>query len=139
MKMSSPRPAFDLYRLVILVLLLGGLFATTNWLQGRFDESDHTKSLQLVRNYRVGDGPSIEDVIAKNHSTTSSQQITWSTEIVSGCRGHVRVVATISERGKRSDYAFDVNMNGPSIHPTDPETVKLLKALSEPVHTSTAS
>ena len=122
----------DLWRLLLAAALIGVLFATLNWLQGRFDSSDHEKATTLVKDYRaVEDGLSIEEAILSRHTGVKRHHLSWSSEIISSCLGHVRVSALIPKQTKlpATTYSFDVDLTGPSIHPTDPKTIEILKAL----------
>ncbi len=127
------RKGLDLWRLLLAASLIGVLFATLTWLQGRFDTSDHEKATTLVRDYRaVPDGPTITDAILALHPGVENFDISWSSEIVSSCYGFVRVSAHVPQKKDwpAATYAFDVDLTGPSIHPTDPTTIDILKSLT---------
>jgi hypothetical protein len=123
------RPArVDTWRLLVASALIGVLFATMSWLQGRFDTADHEKATSLVREYRAKtEGPTIEAAILARHPEAKDFDLSWSSEIVSSCRGYVRVSGYVSKA--KVTYAFDVDLTGPSIHPTDPTTIEVLRAL----------
>ena len=119
--------SIDAWRLVVGAALIGVLFATLSWLQGRFDTSDHEKATRLVRDYRaMPKGPTITDVILARHPGKKADDISWSSEIMSSCQGHVRISAYLPPK----TYAFAVDLTGPSIHPTDPTTIEILQSLT---------
>lgn len=131
----------DVWRLLLATAMFGVLFAVLNWLQGRFDSADHEKATDIVREYRANKaGPSIQDAILTRHPDVKAFELSWSSEIVSSCYGFVRVSAYVPKKKVRPavTYSFDVDLKGPSIHPTDPKTIEILKALSEAT-TSTAA
>jgi hypothetical protein len=126
------RGAVDLHRIVIAVVMLGVLVATLSWLQSRFDSSDHDKATNMVRAYKPEGGAlDITQAILARHPTREKHDISWRSEIRSSCLGHVRVSALLPE--ERGDpeitYAFDVDLTAPSIHPTDPKTIEIFRAL----------
>ena len=130
---SNARGGLDLSRLMIGALLIGLLVVTLSWLQGRFDDSDHRKATELVTQYRPREGGlSIAQALRARHPGLEPDAITWSSEITSGCLGHVRVYALVRQpSGKPSEtYAFDVDLAGPSVHPTDPKTIAILQSLT---------
>ena len=128
--MSAGRNGVDLYRAAITLLLVVSLFVTLGWLQGRFNTSDHDKATQLVRSYRPqGGGIGIEEAILRRHPGRRSHDIRWESELRSSCLGHVRVRGTLPE----ASYVFDVNLSGPSVHPSDPITVEILESLTSSV------
>jgi hypothetical protein len=132
-------------RLIIAIVMVFILVSVLSWLQGRYDDSDHRKSQDIVRRYRaIPNGPSIPEAILARHPGVREHDLSWSSEITSGCLGHVRVYAYIPKKDSRpaKTYAFDVKLTAPSIHPTDPETVEILKSLTiatSSVTTSTAA
>ena len=118
--------SIDAWRLVVGVALVGVLFATLSWLQNRFDTSDHEKATVMVREYRAKpDGPTITQAILARHPGKQEHDISWSSEIMSSCQGYVKVSAYLPP----NTYAFDVDLTGPSIHPTDPTTIEILRSL----------
>lgn len=130
---DEKRGGFDFYRLVIAVMMVSALALTLSWLQGRFDTSDHEKALKLINTYRARpNGPTISEVILAKHRDLKEHQLAWSTEITSGCLGIVRATALVPKResGDAVTYSFDVRLTDPSIHPTDPATIEILKALN---------
>jgi hypothetical protein len=121
--------SIDAWRLLIGTALIGALFVTLSWLQGRFDTADHEKATALVRDYRAKpNGPTITEAILARQPDKNDHDISWSSEIVSSCQGYVRVSAYLPP----NTYAFDVDLTGPSIHPTDPTTVEILRSLDAP-------
>lgn len=133
-------PRLDPWKLVIAAVMVFALVSVEVWLQGRFDASDHRKAEALVTGYRASPGgPSIAEVIQSRHPHITTADLSWSTEIQSSCLGSVRVVAHVPKRGEHAaaSYAFEVLLTDSGIHPTDPETVKILQGLG--ARTATAS
>jgi hypothetical protein len=123
----------DLPRIALGGAMILALLFALKWLQDRFDASDHRKATELVRAYRASPkGPTIAQAIIRRHPGTQEQDISWSSEITSGCLGTLRVSAYVPRKeGKPGkSYAFDVRLTDPSIHPTDPQTVEILKSLT---------
>lgn len=129
-----------MYRVVVAVVMLGVLVATMSWLQSRFDSSDHDKAIELVKDYKPHEGGrTLVEALLARHPGRKRHDISWRSEIMSSCLGHVRVTARLPERGDAPEvtYAFDVDLTAPSIHPTDETTIEVLKSLT--TATSTAS
>ncbi|MCK6544380.1 hypothetical protein L6R52_00790 [Myxococcota bacterium] len=138
------RGAFDPIKTLIAVVMIGVLVGTLTWLQGRYDESDHRKAVELVTTYRaqpapgaapIAGAPTIPQLIRAQHPWIEEKDIAWSSAIKNAMMGDVRVTAYVPRRGDRPEatYEFDVRLTGPSIHPTDPRTVDIMKALSVPL------
>lgn len=138
------RGAFDPIKTVIAVVMIGALVATLTWLQGRYDESDHRKAVELVTSYRapaspggapMPGAPTLPALIRAQHPWIEEKDIAWSSAIKNAMMGDVRVTGYVPRRGERPEatYEFDVRLTGPSIHPTDPRTVDLMKALTSPL------
>jgi hypothetical protein len=87
-------------RLLILFVCAAG---TLLILQSAFDASDHRKADRAVRNYTV-DGRVLGPYLERRQPDRE-----WSTEIMHGCRGVVRVTY--------GDVAFDYDVPGHGIHP----------------------
>ncbi len=127
------RGAVDLIRASLALLMFMILFWTLSWLQGRYADSDHRKATAMVRDYRAEEGgPSITEAILQKHPNLKAHDISWSSSILSSCLGHVRVLAYVPQQDQQpaANYAFDVRLTAPSIHPTDPATVKILQSLT---------
>jgi len=117
----------DVWRLLVGAALVAVLMVTLSWLQNRFDTSDHEKATRMVQEYRaVPKGLTITDAILARHPDKKDYDIAWNSEIVSSCQGYVRVSGSLPP----ATYAFDVDLTGPSIHPTDPTTIEILRALT---------
>jgi hypothetical protein len=128
----------DLYRILIASSMLGILFTTLSWLQGRFDQSDHRKAVTLVKTYQPqAGGPSLTERIIQDYPGLHASDLSWDSEIRSSCLGYVRVTARADKTKTHRDVAlaFDVDLTGPSIHPGDAQTVGILRSLQ----TSTTS
>lgn len=127
------------FRTGIAIVMVMLLVSTLGWLQGRFNTSDHKKALDLVKRYQAHPkGPRIPEALAARHPGRDADDVRWHSEILSSCLGHLRVTGRIQTQTTPpayASYAFDVDLTGPSIHPTDPETVAILKAME----TATAS
>jgi hypothetical protein len=123
----------DAPRLLIAGFMLALLVAVLGWLQGRFNHSDVERATRIVSEYRPRDGGRpLVDAILEHHPGVKPDEISWDAEILSGCLGHVRVHAYVpAKRGAAAEsFAFDVDLNAPSVHPTDPKTVAVLRALT---------
>ncbi len=121
-----------MYRVVIATLMLGVLVATMSWLQSRFDSSDHEKATKMVRAYKPQGGTkNVTEAILERHPSRKAHDISWRSEIKSSCLGHVRVSAYLPEKAPDPSitYAFDIDLTGPSIHPTDKKTIEIIRAL----------
>jgi hypothetical protein len=122
------------YRVTIAAVMVVALALTLSWLQGRYDQSDHRKALELINSYKaMPNGPTIPELIQRRHPEVKDHEIHWSTELTSGCLGVVRATAYVPKkegRGDAASYAFDIRLTDPSIHPTDPVTIEVLKALT---------
>lgn len=124
------------FRVLIAVVMIGALFATLSWLQGRYNASDHEKAVHLVQTYRaMPKGPTIPEVLLARHPGSKDHQFSWASEITSTFMGVVRVSAFLPSAP--ATYAFDVRLTDFSIHPTDPATIEVLKALT--ISTTTTS
>lgn len=128
----------DATRLFIGAALIALLVVALNWLQGRFDNSDLEKATKVVSHYRPAGGTALSSAIARRHPGVPESHISWSSEILSGCLGHVRVTALVpAEDGHPpAEYSFDVDLNGPSVHPTDTRTVEILRSLTSSTSTT---
>jgi len=135
MTLPTERGSVSFSKLIVASLMILALFATMNWLQGRFAASDHRKAIALVSSYKPKSGIALSDAILKMHPGIKKEDISWSSEIRQSCLGYVRVQAVIptSSNHKTQSYAFDVNLNAPSVHPTDEVTINILKSLSSTV------
>ena len=87
----------------------------------------------MVRSYKVGASPTLEETIAARHPDIKPYELSWSSEIMSSCRGYVRVTVLVPKKKNRDavTYSFDVDLTGPSIHPTDPTTIEILSKLGK--------
>jgi hypothetical protein len=124
-------PRLNAYKVLVAGFMLALLFGALTWLQGRFNTSDLTKATEIVRDYKQGSRTLVSEIRAR-HPGVEPDEISWSSEIRSSCLGHVRVYANLPEKGGRpaESFAFDVDLGGPSVHPTDPKTVEILRALT---------
>lgn len=132
--MSEPGSgAPDVSRLVVASIMVLVLLAVMSWLQGRFDSSDHRKAITMVTAYRAknGGGRLVDGMLAR-HPGVEEKEISWTSEITRGCLGHVRVYGYVPKKDgvDSKTYAFDVNLTGPSLHPTDETTIAILTSLT---------
>jgi hypothetical protein len=81
--------------------------------QSMFERADHRKAVELVRGFRGAGGQTIEDLVARGNPGARADGA-WSSEILSGCRGFVRVRCRPLGGG---DFAFDVDLVRKGIHP----------------------
>ncbi len=100
------------------------------YVQQRFDAADVKAAVEMTQNYRAPSGRTLPGVLETRHPGASVQ---WSGAVTSSCFQHVRVDAKVA-RGDAPPlvYAFDIDINGPSIHPANPQGVEALGALDEP-------
>jgi hypothetical protein len=100
------------------------------YVQGRFDAADVKAAVEMAESYRAPSGKSLPDVLAARHPGAS---VDWSGAVTSSCFQHVRVDAKVApSEGAPVDYQFDIDINGPSIHPANPAGVEALGALDVP-------
>jgi hypothetical protein len=101
------------------------------YLQGRFDAADVKAAVALAQAYRAPSGLALPDVIEARHPGAA---IAWRGTETSSCFQHVRVDASVAPAGAAPPvtYEFDVDINGPSIHPGNPLGVEALAALDAP-------
>ena len=109
------------------VLILIAAAASLLVLQGIFDRADLEKGERLVREYRIG-GPALGNFIEGQHADRSGPT-RWSAEIVSGCRGVVRVSCAVPRPTGDALYRFDVDLPQKAIHPGDEPGKNALQAL----------
>jgi hypothetical protein len=102
--------------LVLLVCVVG----TALLLQGLFEKSDHEKSERIVRAYRGDGGPTLGERVE-----AESPGGAWSSEIVDGCRGYVRV----RYDSPRGGYQFDYEVPSHRIHPGNSAAERILGAI----------
>lgn len=98
-------------------LILVAAAASLMVLQGIFDRADLEKGEKLVREYRIG-RQGLGEFIESRHGDRSGPT-RWSAEIVSGCRGVVRVSCAIPLDTRDAVYRFDVDLPQKAIHPAD--------------------
>lgn len=97
------------------------------YVQQRFDAADVKAAITMTQSYRAPSGKTLPDVLEARHPGAS---IAWSGAVTSSCFQHVRVDANVSPKeGAPLVYEFDIDINGPSIHPGNPEGVEALAAL----------
>jgi hypothetical protein len=108
---------------LILVAAAGSLLV----LQGIFDRADLDKSEKLVREYRLGP-TTLGEFIERRHDDRSGP-VRWSSELLSSCRGTVRVTCEVPRRAKAAVYRFDVDLPQKGIHPGDAAGKDVLEAL----------
>jgi hypothetical protein len=110
---------------IIVAITALGLVISYAVVQGMFERADHTKAEKLVRGFQGKDGRTLEDLLAQKDPAAHSD-LSWSSEILSGCRGFVRVRARLPQAG---EYDFDVDLVQRSIHPGNGLGEQALEAL----------
>ena len=99
------------------------------YLQGRFDAADVKAAVALAQAYRAPTGRTLPEVLSARHPGAA---VDWSGAETSSCFQHVRVDARVAQPGGAPVlYEFDVDINGPSIHPANPPGVDALGALDQ--------
>ena len=116
---------------VFLVLTAIAAAVSMLYLQRRFEAADMKDGLAIAKSYRAPSGRSLPDAIEALHP---GSQVEWRAFEESSCQQHVRVDAWVTPAGigEALDYAFAVDINGPSIHPANPLGEKALGALDAP-------
>ena len=119
-------------RTLLIAFTALGVVLSYAWLDGRYEQADHRKAKTLVRSLSAssrlvgavqdggtGTGAStpaekrtVEDILAARNPA-ARLDATWSSEMLSSCRGFVRVHAFLDN----TDYAFDVDLVRHGIHP----------------------
>jgi hypothetical protein len=97
------------------------------YVQQRFDAADVKAAVAMAQSYRAPSGKSLPAVLEARHPGAS---VAWSGAVTSSCFQHVRVDANVTPKeGAPLLYEFDIDINGPSIHPANPQGVEALAAL----------
>ncbi|HJZ87033.1 MAG TPA: hypothetical protein VKN99_17795 [Polyangia bacterium] len=120
---------------VILVVIALGTAASFAIVQGMFDRADHEKAERLVRTFAGRQG-TLEDLLARR-DPGAHMAANWSSEILSGCRGFVRVKCQLPAAG--GEYAFDVDLVRKAIHPGNQRGQAALEELAGPTAPTTPS
>ncbi len=97
------------------------------YLQQRFDAADVKNGIEITKTYRAPSGRTIMDVLLARHPGGT---VDWSAVETSSCFQHVRVEARVAPgNAPPTLYQFDVDLNGPSIHPANSAGSEALGAL----------
>jgi hypothetical protein len=97
------------------------------YLQRRFDAADMKNCVAIAQTYRAPSGKTIPEVLESRHP---GAPVVWSGTETSSCFQHVRVEARVAPKDAPPIlYDFDIDLNGPSIHPGNPLGVEALEAL----------
>jgi hypothetical protein len=109
-----------------LVMSATMLAVTFMWfLQSKFEGADRKAAVAIVHDYHSKSGRSIPDVLSERHP---GKEQGWQVHTESSCLQHERVDIEVDGQG----YAFIVDINGPAIHPGNPNAEAVLKRLDEP-------
>ena len=102
------------------------LAVTVMWvLQSKFEGADRKAAVGIVHDYRAKGGRTIPDVLTERHPGKPQG---WQVQTESSCMQHERVSIDVDGQ----DYAFIVDINGPVIHPGNPNAEAVLHRLDEP-------
>jgi hypothetical protein len=97
------------------------------YLQQRFDAADMKNCVNIAQTYRAPSGKSLPDLLAERYP---GAVVDWAATETSSCFQHVRVDARITPKDAPPVvYEFEVDLNGPSIHPANPLGVQALEVL----------
>jgi hypothetical protein len=100
------------------------------YLQQRFEAADVKNGLAIAQTYRAPTNKTLPAVIEARHPGAS---VDWTGTETSACFQHVRVSANVRKDGEPTElYQFDIDLNGPSIHPANPSGEAALGALDIP-------
>ncbi|MEZ4300199.1 MAG: hypothetical protein R3B70_34955 [Polyangiaceae bacterium] len=99
-------------------------------MQSKFDGADRRAALAIVQATPHKNGHTLVDALDVKHPGKAP---IWSVETESACFQHQRVRASVTDSPTAPpvDYDFIVDINGPSIHPGNPNGEALLKAMGE--------
>ena len=115
---------------VAMVLTALAASASVVYLQHRFDAADVKSAVEIAKTYRAPTGRTLPGVLEGRHP---GAPVEWRGTEESSCFQHIRVEAVVMPRGEApSDYAFSVDLNGPSIHPANPLGQEALAGLDQP-------
>ncbi len=113
-----------------MVLTALAAAACVVYLQQRFDAADVKAAVAMAESYRAPSGKTLPDVLEARHPGAT---IDWSGSVTSSCFQHVRVDASVRPKDAPPlVYEFDIDINGPSIHPANPQGVEAVGALDAP-------
>ncbi len=116
---------------VAMVVTALAASASVVYLQQKFDAADVKNCIQIAQTYRAPSGRTLPSVIEARHPGAI---IEWHGTEESSCFQHVRVdaVVTPTKAEAASNYAFSVDLNGPSIHPANALGQEAVQALDAP-------
>jgi len=110
-----------------MVLTALAASASVVYLQHRFDAADVKSAVEIAKTYRAPTGRTLPGILETRHP---GAPIEWRGTEESSCFQHVRVEAVVTPKGEApSDYAFSIDLNGPSIHPANPLGQEALEGL----------
>jgi hypothetical protein len=101
------------------------------FLESKFEGADQTAAINIVQQYHAKGGRSVPEVLDELHPGQMPQ---WSAGTERACFQHIRVRAYVSNApaGPPISYDFAVDINGPSIHPANPNGERVLRELTTP-------
>ncbi|MBK8251700.1 MAG: hypothetical protein IPK82_03420 [Polyangiaceae bacterium] len=99
-------------------------------MQSKFDGADRRAALGIVQATAAKNGHTLIDALDNKHPGITP---VWSVQTESACFQHQRVRATVnaSATAKPIEYDFVVDINGPSIHPGNPEGEAMIQLMNE--------
>lgn len=118
-------------RMILFVVTSIVAAGTVVWMQRRFESADAHAGLEIVQGYRSSANATVPELLVYHHPNATPE---WSTKMQSACFQHIRVEAQVTDPpgGTTTSYVFDVDINGPVIHPANDSGRKIIAELDEP-------
>lgn len=102
-----------------------GIVASFWILEQTFAQSDHRKAQEMVRSH-AKKGRTLEQFLLRKHPQRTSPPA-WSSQILSSCRGTVRVNCLVLEGKESTTYRFDIDLSRHAMFAADQASRALLE------------